>query len=160
MVEETVTTGGDAVNVQEDAVGGLPPVGEVVLDDSQSGTSFNGFNSDLSPELQNSQKIDEAVSEAEAGELFRRKREGDSPGDQGRDKRLKGAHPELGYKIIVETITGKQEYTVKSKKNVKKLSDCFYFLQNSENKVRAYDLKDVDWEYMVEGEVFEPGDKS
>ena len=50
---------------------------------------------------------------------------------------------------------------MKSKKNVKKLSDCFYYLQNSENKVIAYDLKDANWDYIDEGEVFEPvdGDK-
>ena len=110
VVEERGATGGDksvAVNIQEDAVKGLQEVGEVDSDDSKSvsnESSFNGFNSDLSPENQNSQKLEEVVSEA--GEFLRRKRVGDSPGDQGRDKRLKGAHPEIGYKILVETMTG------------------------------------------------------
>ena len=159
VVEEEGATGGVADNIQEDALKNLQDVSEVDSDDSKSvsiESSFNGFGSDLSSENQNSQKLEEVVSDA--GDFLRRKRGGESPGDQGRDKRLKGAHPEIGYNILVETMTGNHKYLVKSKKNVKKLSDCFYYLQNSENKVIAYDLKNANWDYIDEGEVFEPVD--
>ena len=159
VVEELGATGGVDENIQKDVLKGVQDPDEVVLNDSKNGSnesSFNGYCSDLSPEHQNSQKLEEAVSDA--GSFLRRKRGGDSPGDQGRDKRLRGAHPEIGYKILVETITGNHEYVVKSKKNVKKLSDCFYYLQNSENKVKAYDLKDANWDYVDESDVIEPGE--
>ena len=55
-------------------------------------------------------------------------------------------------------MTGNFKYLVKSKKNVKKLSDCFYYLQNSENKVKAFDLKDANWDYVDGSDVFESGE--
>ena len=83
--EEEGATGGVAVNIQEDVLKDIQDVSEVDLDDSKSvsiESSFNGFGSDLSSENQNSQKLEEVVSDA--GDFLRRKRGGESPGDQGR----------------------------------------------------------------------------
>ena len=110
---------------------------------------FHGFT-DHSSENQNSQNLAAAVIEF----ALPKKRPGESPGEHGRGKRMKGGHPEIGSKIRVETLKGFQEYIVSSKKSIKKLSDCNYYLENDENKTVAFDLKEVYWDY-VNGEVFD-----
>ena len=61
-------------------------------------------------------------------------------------------HPNIGSKILMQTLAGKCEYTVESKKN-KKQDDFLYTLVNSDKSRRAsFDLKNVPWEYLEEND--------
>ena len=101
----------------------------------ETSPSFHGFPS--------------ANSEVEKSGTPKRVRGRDGSGDRlGKMKKL-DLHPKLGSKIWMQTIQGKSEYTVESKKN-NKPGDFSYVLVSFENRKASFDLKEVPWDYLDE----------
>ena len=85
----------------------------------------------------------------------KRAREGE--GLDGRPVRVRteSRHPDIGIKILMQTISGKCEYTVESKKS-KRPGDFVYTLINSESRRASFDLKNVPWEYIEKKDDVDP----
>ena len=81
----------------------------------------------------------------------KRAREGESPSMDCSKVFRSDRHPDIGRKIGFETVKGKCEYSVESKKN-KKDDDFSYVLINSESKKTEFDLKTVKWVYISDGD--------
>ena len=78
----------------------------------------------------------------------KRRRQGEDQEERTvRGRTESGRHPDIGSKIWMQTISGKCEYSVESKKN-KKPGDFLYILVNSEKRRASFDLKNVPWEYL------------
>ena len=81
----------------------------------------------------------------------KRGRGDESPGENNSKVPKSDFLPELGSKIVFETVKGKCEYTVETKKNNKE-DDFSYTLINSERKKMEFDLKTVQWEYSKDSD--------
>ena len=74
---------------------------------------------------------------------------------RGERLNMSGEHPEIGTRIVMDTVFGKQIYAIYSKKN-KKTEDFTYILINSDGKETSFDMKSQDWEYCEEEDVISP----
>ena len=119
---------------------------------------FHGFPTPGKKSLDSSSLCEEPQESAETGlsGTPKRGREGEGP-----EKRtVKGRteterHPKIGAKIWMQTLSGKCEYTVESKRNMKQ-GDFLYTLVNSESRRASFDLKNVPWEYLQENDDVDP----
>ena len=64
-------------------------------------------------------------------------------------KKRQGQHPEIGSKIIMDTLSGEMKYVVNAKKN-NKPDDFNYVLLNEEGMETSFDMKSQNWLYEVE----------
>ena len=64
-------------------------------------------------------------------------------------KKRQGQHPEIGSKIIMDTLSGGKKYVVNTKKN-NKPEDFNYVLLNEEGIETSFDMKSQNWLYEVE----------
>ena len=116
---------------------------------------FHGFPSlGVEKSFDSSSSHDEPLESAETGLIGtpKRVREGDGPdGRTVRGRTESDMHPEIGSKIWMQTISGKCEYVVESKKN-KKQGDFLYTLVNSESRRTSFDLKNVPWNYLEDND--------
>ena len=64
-------------------------------------------------------------------------------------KKRQGQHPEIGSKIIMDTLSGGMKYVVNAKKN-NKPEDFNYVLLNEEGIETSFDMKSQNWLYEVE----------
>ena len=120
---------------------------------------FHGFPSpdvEKSSDSSSSQEEPQELVETGLSGTPKRVREGEGPdGRTVRGRTESDKHPEIGSKILMQTISGKCEYVVESKKN-KKQGDFLYTLVNSESRRTSFDLKNVPWNYLEEKDVIDP----
>ena len=79
----------------------------------------------------------------------RKERDEDSSSPNNSKIKKSEKHPDVGSKIVIDTLKGKGEYVVKSKKS-KRPDDYIYVLVNSKKKSASFDMKDRIWAYLDE----------
>ena len=123
--------------------------GQLVLEESVSTGSKEGTDD---PEVEDLDLDESAFPDSEGlPGTPKRAREGESPSMDCSKVFRSDRHPDIGRKIGFETVKGKCEYSVESKKN-KKDDDFSYVLINSESKKTEFDLKTVKWVYLSDGD--------
>ena len=80
--------------------------------------------------------------------VLKRDRPSDSPDNENSGRKKINVHPEIGSTIWIETLRGKENFTVLSKPSHSRSSEFVYILLNEQKKKSNLDLKEESWDYV------------